>query len=116
MLAIGLALLIVADVLLALGTTLSASLLGIAIWGLHLGFTQGLLAALVADTAPDQLRGSAFGVFYLIGGVATLAASLLAGLLWESAGPPATFFAGAAFSAAALVGLVLWRLRFTSSP
>jgi MFS family permease len=114
LLAVGLAILFVADVLLALGMSLSATFIGIAIWGLHLGFTQGLLAALVADTAPADLRGSAFGVFYLIGGVATLLASLLAGLLWESAGPPATFFAGAAFSAAALVGLMGWRMRFAS--
>jgi MFS family permease len=114
LLAVGLAILFVADVLLALGMSLSATFIGIAIWGLHLGFTQGLLAALVADTAPADLRGSAFGVFYLVGGVATLLASLLAGLLWESAGPPATFFAGAAFSAAALVGLMGWRMRFAS--
>ena len=114
LLALGLALLIVADITLALGTQIGTTLVGIAIWGLHLGLTQGLLAALVADTAPARLRGSAFGVFYLVGGVATLVASLLAGILWESAGPPMTFFVGAAFSVAALVGLLGWRMRFAS--
>jgi MFS family permease len=116
LLALGLVVLIVADVVLALGTSLSTTLVGIAIWGFHLGCTQGLLAALVADTAPTRLRGSAFGVFYLVGGVATLAASLLAGVLWESAGPAATFFAGAAFSAAALAGLFGWRMQFAPPP
>jgi MFS family permease len=116
LLALGLALLVVADLGLALGTQLGVTLIGIAIWGLHLGLTQGLLAALVADTAPARMRGSAFGVFYFVVGVSTLAASLLAGVLWASAGPPMTFFAGAAFSAAALIGLIWWRLRFASSP
>ena len=87
-------------------------LVGIAIWGLHLGLTQGLLSALVADTAPANLRGSAFGIFYLTSGVATLAASVVAGLLWETTGPTSTFFVGAAFSVAALAGLFVWRTRF----
>lgn len=112
----GLALLIVADVILALGTHLVATFVGIAVWGLHLGLTQGLLSALVADTAPESLRGSAFGVFHLVGGIAALAASLIAGVLWQSAGPPATFFAGAACSAAALIGLTWWQNRFAADP
>ncbi len=116
LLALGLVLLIVADVVLALGIHLGATLAGIAIWGLHMGLTQGLLAALVADTAPASLRGSAFGVFHLVGGVAALVASLLAGVLWETSGPPTTFFAGAVFSAVALAGLWWWRTRFIATP
>jgi MFS family permease len=112
LLAWGLAILIVADVILALSTQLSVTLVGIAIWGLHLGLTQGLLSALVADAAPTPLRGSAFGVFNLVCGVATLVASVFAGWLWKTAGPPATFWASAAFTSAALAGLVFWRTRF----
>jgi MFS family permease len=112
LLALGLVLLIGADFVLALGHELPTILGGIALWGFHLGLTQGLLAAMVADTAPADLRGSAFGVFYLVSGVATLVASVLAGVLWQSAGPPITFYVGAAFSATALAGLAWWRLRF----
>jgi MFS family permease len=115
LLAFGLVLLIVADLVLALGTGLGATFAGIAVWGLHLGFTQGVLAALVADAAPSTLRGSAFGLFYLLSGVATLVASLLAGVLWESAGASVTFLVGAAFSAAALVGLLIWRISVRSA-
>jgi MFS family permease len=114
LLALGMVMLIVADVVLALGTSLAASLVGVAVWGLHLGLTQGLLSALVADTAPGELRGSAFGIYNLCCGVAALAASLLAGILWQSAGPPATFFAGAGFSSVTLVGLFVWRWRWQS--
>jgi MFS family permease len=115
LLALGLAVLIVADAILAIGTQPGTTLVGIAIWGLHLGLTQGLLAAMVADTAPADLRGSAFGVFYLVSGVATLVASLLAGVLWQSVGPATTFAAGGAFSAIALAGLWVWRMRNANS-
>ena len=116
LLALGLVMLIVADVILAFGTHLAATLLGIAVWGLHMGLTQGLLSAMVADAAPSSLRGSAFGVFHLVGGVATLAASVIAGVLWETVGPPTTFFSGAAFSAVALAGLICWQKRFAAAP
>jgi MFS family permease len=112
----GLALLIAADVILALSTQLGVTLAGIAVWGLHLGLTQGLLSALVADTAPESLRGSAFGVYHLIGGVATLVASLLAGVLWEAAGPSATFFAGAVCAALALIGIAGWQKWLAADP
>jgi MFS family permease len=102
----GLAFLIVADLVLAFATTASGVLIGVALWGLHMGFTQGLLAALVADTAPVELRGTAFGMFNLVTGVALLAASIVAGALWDWAGPKATFLAGALFSTLALAGLV----------
>jgi MFS family permease len=109
LLAGGLVLLILADVLLAVSMRPSVMFAGVAIWGLHLGLTQGLLSALVADAAPVPLRGSAFGVFHLVVGVSTLVASLLAGLLWEAAGPSATFYAGAGFALAALMVLAGWR-------
>jgi MFS family permease len=105
LLAVGLALLAVADLVLAFASGFAAVGLGAALWGLHMGLTQGLLATLVADTAPVDLRGTAFGMFNLITGVAMLAASVLAGALWDIAGPQGTFLTGAVFTALALVGL-----------
>ena len=102
--AVGAALLIAADLVLAFGASINAAALGIALWGLHMGFTQGLLAALVADAARAEQRGTAFGVFNLTTGLALLAASVLAGVLWDRGGPELTFLAGAAVTAAA--GLV----------
>ena len=103
----GLAVLIVADLVLARSQGLGAVALGVALWGLHMGLTQGLLATMVADTAPAELRGTAFGIFNLASGVAMLIASALAGLLWDTVGAAATFYAGAGFSLAALVLLVI---------
>ncbi len=80
-------------------------MIGVALWGLHMGLTQGLLSALVADTAPAELRGTAFGMFNLVSGVALLAASIIAGALWDMIGPSGTFFAGALITAVALVAL-----------
>jgi predicted MFS family arabinose efflux permease len=80
-------------------------LAGVALWGIHMGITQGLLATMVADTAPADLRGTAYGFFNLVSGLAMLLASLLAGLLWERLGAAFTFYAGAAFSLLALAGL-----------
>jgi MFS family permease len=77
-----------------------------------MGLTHGLLAAMVADTAPPDQRGTAFGVFNFVSGFATLAASLIAGALWEWHSPTATFLAGAAFSVTAFIGLVWWRVHF----
>ncbi len=108
LLACGLAVLIAADLALALGGGAAAIALGVALWGLHLGLTQGVLAAMVAAAAPSDLRGTAFGFFNLASGAAILAASVLAGLLWDSLGASATFYAGAAFSTAALA-LLFWR-------
>jgi MFS family permease len=104
MLVIGFALLIAADVILAVAPNLPTVMLGVAVWGLHMGMTQGLLAALVADAAPKNLRATAFGVFNFVSGIALLLASLTAGMLWEAIGPPATFMAGAAFTAVGLIG------------
>jgi MFS family permease len=103
----GLVVLIAADLVLAAPATLGTVLVGIGLWGLHMGMTQGLLAALVADAAPADLRGSAFGVFNLVSGVAMLVASVAAGWLWDHHSAAATFLAGAAFGALALLGL--WR-------
>lgn len=107
----GLALLIGADLMLAYGTTMTWLTLGTVLWGLHMGLTQGLLAALVADTAPADLRGTAFGLFNLVCGIAMLLASVIAGALWEFYGPKMTFLAGAAFTSLALAGLVGLRHR-----
>jgi MFS family permease len=101
---IGIAFLIVADVILALGATVPWLMLGVVFWGMHMGFTQGLLATLVADTAPAELRGTAFGVFNLFSGLAMLVASVIAGALWDIWGPTATFVAGAIFTSLALIG------------
>jgi len=79
---------------------------GILLWGAHMGLTQGLLSTLVADAAPPDLRGTAFGVFNLVSGGALLAASVLAGWLWSAYGASATFYAGAAFCGVALIGLL----------
>jgi MFS family permease len=106
---IGFALLIAADLTLAFSGGLLGVTLGVVLWGLHMGFTQGLLATLVADTAPPELRGTAYGVFNLLGGLALLAASVVAGVLWDQLGAQATFLAGAGFTALALVGLGIVR-------
>jgi len=111
-LAAGFAVLIAADIALALAPGVPTALLGVALWGLHMGMTQGLLAALVAETAPAMQRGTAFGIFHLVSGVALLAASGLAGLLWATIGPAATFYAGAIFTAIGLAGAMVvagWR-------
>jgi MFS family permease len=84
-------------------------IVGVGLWGVHMGMTQGLLAKLVADTAPADLRGTAFGFFNLVSGIAMLLASVIAGLLWDSAGAVATFLAGAVFSLLAWMMLVLRR-------
>lgn len=101
----GLVLLIAADLSLALAPGLVGVFVGVALWGAHLALSQGLLAALVADTAPVDRRGTAFGLFNLVTGIVLLAASALAGTLWELIGPTATFLAGAGFSAAAALML-----------
>jgi MFS family permease len=105
LLVVGFTLLIVADLVLASGGSDVMVMIGVAIWGLHMGLTQGLLQALVADTAPAQLRGTAFGVFNLVSGLAMLLASIIAGGLWDAIGPDGTFLAGAGFTAIALAVL-----------
>ncbi len=111
MLAVGLAVLVAADLVIASGEGWATLLVGVALWGVHMGMTQGLLAAMVADTAPADLRGTAFGFFNLVSGMALLAASVIAGLLWDRLGATWTFYAGAGFSLAALIALVTAWLR-----
>jgi MFS family permease len=96
----GVVFLVGADIALALATHLALAWIGIALWGLHMGFTQGVLAAMVAHTAPASLRGTAFGVFNLASGIAMLFSSALAGALWSWMGPAATFWTGAFFAIA----------------
>jgi MFS family permease len=107
LLAVGIACLTVADLILALSTTIALVMTGVVFWGFHMALTQGLFASLVADTAPENLRGTAFGVFNFAGGIAMLLASILAGGFWDAYGPAATFLAGAGFTIVALIGLVL---------
>ena len=107
----GFVLLIAADMVLALVPGLVGLTIGIILWGLHMGFTQGLLATLVADVAPPELRGTAFGMFNFLGGLALLAASIIAGALWDMTGPQGTFLVGAAFATLALGGLLVARGR-----
>jgi MFS family permease len=107
LLSAGLVALILADVVLAKAGSVDAVLAGTAVWGVHMGLTQGVLSALVAQTAPADLRGTAFGLFNLVSGVALLVASALAGWLWTAYGPMLTFYAGAAFTGLALLGLWL---------
>lgn len=107
LLAWGLVVLIAADLVLAMDGHWTTVLAGVALWGVHMGMTQGLLATMVADTAPADLRGTAFGFFNLVSGVAMLVASVVAGLLWDQLGASFTFYAGAVFSVLALLGLLV---------
>jgi len=117
LLGVGLVLLILADLVLARAESVGMLLLGVALWGLHMGFSQGILATLVADRTPADLKGTAFGVFNLLSGVALLLASVIAGWLWQVYGVAVTFYAGAVFSLAALFLLLFTQgLRGHPSP
>jgi len=114
----GLGALFFSDLVLAFADTVWHAVIGTLLWGLHMGLTQGLFSALVADTAPRNLRGTAFGLFNLFSGVAVLAASLIAGMLWGRFGPPATFLCGAALSALTAIVFILvkGRIGFARGP
>ena len=105
----GIIILVIADIVLAMALPPQVTFAGAALWGLHMAFTQGLLSKLVADTAPEDLRGTSFGVFNLVSGVAVFLASFIAGLLWTAFGASVTFIAGASFSIIAAMGLLLYR-------
>ena len=107
LLALGLAVLIGADLVLAYSGSWAVVFFGVALWGLHMGLTQGLLATMVANTAPEDLRGTAFGFFNLVSGLAMLLSSILAGLLWDRFGAAFTFYAGAIICALALAAIAL---------
>ena len=111
LLALGLLVLVLADLVLAAASGWPVLLIGVALWGVHMGMTQGLLAAMVADTAPADLRGTAYGFFNLLSGVAMLLSSAIAGLLWDGFGSAFTFYAGAGFAALALLVMLGLRLR-----
>ena len=111
MLSLGLLVLIAADLVLASTDDWAVVVTGVGLWGLHMGMTQGLLATMVADAVPADLRGTAYGVFNLAGGVAMLIASVLAGFLWDQLGAVFTFYAGAVLCIVALTGLILYRLK-----
>jgi MFS family permease len=104
LLALGLVCLIVADLILAWAPTPLMVMLGVAMWGLHMGLTQGILSTLVADASPEDLRGTAYGVFALVSGAATLISSVVAGVVWDKARPATVFYVGATFAAFALIG------------
>jgi MFS family permease len=111
LLALGLAVLIAADLVLANDDHWTTVLLGVALWGVHMGITQGLLARMVADTSPADLLGTAYGFFNLMSGLAMLLASVLAGLLWDRLGAAFTFYAGAVFCVLTLAGLLMRAIR-----
>ena len=106
LLAAGLGVLIVADLALAFASGIPLLFAGVLLWGLHMGLTQGLLSAMVAGCAPSELRGTAFGFFNLVSGVALLPASGVAGLLWIWTGPSATFICGGAFAVLTLIAVI----------
>lgn len=107
----GLILLVAADLVLAFAPGLGGLTAGVVLWGLHMGFTQGIFAALIADSAPAELRGTAFGMFNLLTGLALLLASVIAGGLWDIGGYQTTFLAGAGFAALTLPGLLVLRAK-----
>ncbi|MFJ6322050.1 MULTISPECIES: MFS transporter [unclassified Rhizobium] len=111
LLALGLVLLLIADLVLAFASDLVWVGIGVVFWGLHMGFTQGLLATLIAETAPSEQRGTAFGMFNLVTGIALLVASIIAGALWDMIGPQGTFLAEATFAVLTLAGLFVVRGR-----
>jgi len=116
LLSCGLAALVAADLVLAHADSRWLVLAGAALWGLHMGLTQGLLSALVAASAPADLRGTAFGAFNLVCGIALLLASGLAGWLWDAVGPRFTFYAGAAFTVVAWAGFLRYGARAATLP
>jgi MFS family permease len=107
LLAAGLVVLIASDLVLASAASWVGLGVGVTLWGVHMGMTQGLLAAMVADTAPEELRGTAYGLFNLLSGLALLASSVVAGVLWDTRGSAFTFYAGAGFAALTLLAMAV---------
>jgi MFS family permease len=108
---IGTGILIIADLVLAFAPNILGVMIGVGLWGLHMGLSQGLLSTLIADTTREEWRGTAFGTFNFISGFVLLAASALAGYLWNVYGPEGTFLAGAAFTSLAFAGMLVLRAR-----
>jgi MFS family permease len=114
LLVLSLIFLVAANLVLAQVDGVASLLIGVALWGAHMGFSQGVLATLIADTAPPESRGTAFGLLSLATGVAVLLGNLLAGALWEWQGPASTFYASAVLSTLAMLALgtlIAWRKR-----
>ena len=109
LLVFGCALLAIANLTLAFASTPVLLVVGSLLWGLHMGFTEGIFAAMVANSAPKDLRGSAFGIFNLLRGLVLLAASVAAGILWDQVGPQATFGFGSVLAVATVAAL--WMAR-----
>ena len=116
LLLLGLGVLVASDIVLAIAASPGIAFLGSALWGLHMALTQGLFGKLVADTAPADLRGTAFGVFNLVSGIALFPASALAGWLWSAFGASAAFIAGASFAALTAMGVLLYRAERRNAP
>ncbi|RYD92534.1 MAG: MFS transporter, partial [Sphingomonadales bacterium] len=106
-----LAFLVGSHLTLAYATDLWVYLLGTVLWGLHMGFSQGLLGALIAGVTPDALKGSAFGAFNLMTGIVVLVGNTAAGWLWISAGSQAPFLVGAGVSLLAMLLLAVGMVR-----
>ena len=109
LLVVGCGILAVANGILAVASNPVLLIIGALLWGLHMGFTEGVFAAMVANSAPKDLRGSAFGIFNMLRGLVLLAASVVAGLLWDRFGSEATF--GFASALALVTILALWLSR-----
>ena len=116
LMAMGLAVLVASDMVFAFSDGILMVGVGTGLWGLHMGLTQGLLSAMIADTAHENLRGTAFGIFSLVSGIAMLIASVVAGFIWDVFGAPATFLTGAGFAATALTGFVCIRKLIKFAP
>lgn len=115
MITAGGAVLVASEIVLALAHSPLTAMAGVALWGLHMGLTQGVFSSLVAQTCPEDLKGSAFGIFSLAGGSAMLLASIIAGVLWDAMGPHATFTAGAVMGSVSIGGLLLMQSRIGSA-
>ena len=111
LLSIGVVFLIAADLVLGFSTNLWTLALGVSLWGLHMAFSQGLLAAMVTDTTPAEIRGTAYGVFNFVSGIAMLLASVIAGVLWDKFGASVTFFTGAGLTTLALIGITFFHIK-----
>jgi len=112
----GIVALIGSHLLLGFTDGLAGVFAGIALWGIHMALTQGILARMVADSAPPALVGSAFGLFSLLTGLALLGASVVAGVLWDVLGPQATFLAAAGFAGASALVVALAQVRQSAVP
>ena len=108
---IGIVLLIIANIILAMADDFFMLVLGIIFWGMHMAFTQGLLATMVTDTTAPEIRGTAYGIFNFVCGIAMLLSSIIAGILWDQLGSSSTFIAGAIGAALACICLLVIYIR-----